>query len=226
MASIPTTMASPFDKGVPALHSGDCLPRKEFHRRYAGYPDDVRFELIGGVVFMASPVRRLHGMYHVELSALLKIYVAETPGTEAADNATVILDDENEPQPDLYLRLRAEFGGQSTTTEDDYVLGAPELVVEIAHSTVAIDLHAKKEMYQRAGVKEYLVLCIEEHELALFDLGHDAIVEPNQDGILCSIVFPGLWLNSTAILAQDTPRSMDILRQSIASDEHGRFVSG
>ena len=60
MASIPTAMASPFDKGVPALHSGDCLQRKEFHRRYAGYPDDVRFELIGGVVFVASPVRRLH----------------------------------------------------------------------------------------------------------------------------------------------------------------------
>ena len=93
-------------------------------------------------------------MYHVELSALLKIYVAETPGTEAADNATVILDDENEPQPDLYLRLQTEFGGQSTTTKDDYVLGAPELVVEIAHSTVAIDLHAKNEMYHRAGVKD------------------------------------------------------------------------
>ena len=89
---------------------------------------------------------------------------------EEADNATVILGDESEPQPDLHLRLLPECGGRSRVNADDYFVGPPELVIEVAHSSEAIDLDAKRRDYERAGVLEYLVLCVREGELRPFDL--------------------------------------------------------
>src|SRR6516165_3930868 len=95
------------------LHNGDHLTQPEFHRRYETYPEDVKFELIGGIVYMASPLFCDHGTYHPELSLVLTFYKAATPGVEVADNMTTILGEESEPQPDLMLRLLTEYGGQS-----------------------------------------------------------------------------------------------------------------
>ncbi len=71
----------------------------------------------------------------------LGVYKAATPGVGLADNATVRLDAENEPQPDALLRM--EIGGQSQITADDYLEGAPELIVEVAASSASYDLHEK-----------------------------------------------------------------------------------
>jgi hypothetical protein len=46
-----------------------------------------------------SPMRRAHGLYHMELGTIVNLYAADTSTEEAADNATVILNEENEPQP-------------------------------------------------------------------------------------------------------------------------------
>jgi Uma2 family endonuclease len=60
----------------------------------------------------------------------------------------------NEPQPDPVLFIP---GRSARIVEDDYIAGAPELVVEISASTVLIDLHDQKEAYRRNGVQEYNV---------------------------------------------------------------------
>ena len=109
---------------LPALHNGDHLTQKEFHRRYEAYPEDVKFELIGGIVYMASPLKREHGMYHPELSLVLSLYKAGTPGVEVADNMTTILGEESEPQPDLMLRVLTDHGGQSAYNTKNYLVGA------------------------------------------------------------------------------------------------------
>src|SRR5262245_23245479 len=122
----------------PLLVNGDCMKQPEFHRRYETYPEDVKFELIGGIVYMASPLRRRHGRYQPKLTVVLERYESATPGLELLDNATTILNEESEPQPDLGLRILSAYGGQSWETEDDYVGGAPELLAEISHSTRSI----------------------------------------------------------------------------------------
>jgi len=48
------------------------------------------------------------------------------------------------------------LSGQSRISQDDYIEGAPELIVEIAASSAAYDLHDKQEAYRRNGVQEYL----------------------------------------------------------------------
>ena len=109
------TTAAPAANGapVPPLYNGDRLTQAEFHRRYEAMPEDVKAELVGGIVYMASPLRRPHGTFHFKLSLVLGLYEAATPGAEGGDNLSTILDDDCEPQPDLLLRIHTECGGQS-----------------------------------------------------------------------------------------------------------------
>ena len=209
---------------VPLLCNGDRMTQAEFHRRYEAYPDDIRFELIGGIVYMASPLRRPHGSYHVTLSLALALYAGETPGVEAGDNATMILGEESEPQPDLALRILPEWGGQSRENEDEYVEGAPELVAEIAYSSRAIDLHQKRQDYERAGVVEYLVLSIEERGLHWFDFRAHRQLRPGREGVYRSRVFPGLWLDPQALAERNSPRIVEVIQKGLASREHVAFV--
>jgi Uma2 family endonuclease len=209
---------------LPPLVPGQRLKQPEFHRRYEAYPEDVKFELIGGVVYMASPLRRAHGGYHPVLSGVLWMYSSATPGIEVLDNTTTILGEESEPQPDLEVRILSAFGGRSRETEADYVQGPPELVAEVAHSSRDIDLGPKRDDYQRAGVVEYLVLCVAEQELHWFDFRAAQPLRPNRRGVWRSKVFPGLWLDGPALLARDSARLTAGVQRGLASRAHAAFV--
>jgi Uma2 family endonuclease len=213
---------------VPELVAGDRLTRDEFERRYHAMPHVKKAELIEGMVYMPSPVRTgLHGRPHVVLATWIGTYMTSTPGTEAAGNATVRLDLENEPQPDVFLRLLPAAGGQSPTSADDYVEGAPELAAEVTASTASYDLHPKKRAYLRNGVREYVVWRTQDEALDWFVLraGRYARLRPEPDGLLRSPTFPGLWLDPAALLAGDYPRVLLVLQQGLASPEHAAFVA-
>jgi hypothetical protein len=62
------------------LYNGDHMKQPEFHRRYLSYPDDKKIELIGGVVYMASPLKRPHGTSSPHITTWLTLYCASTPG--------------------------------------------------------------------------------------------------------------------------------------------------
>ncbi len=206
------------------LHTGDRMRQKEFHRIYEQMPEDFRAELIGGIVYVASPLKWRHGTNHLPLGTLFFTYEGNTPGVESGDNTTILLGEEGEPQPDLYLRILPEFGGQSRTTKDEYVVGAPELISEIAYSSRAIDLHAKLNDYIRYGVLEYLVLCLREKQLRWFDLRANREMQPESDGVFRIRTFPGLWIHAQALLAKDYRRLMATLEKGLATGEHADFV--
>jgi hypothetical protein len=212
------------ERHVPLLVNGDRLTQAEFHRRYEAYPDDTRFELVGGIVYMASPLRWPHGSYTQKLGFTLELYASGTPGVESASNATIILSSESEPQPDLTLRILREYGGRSRLNRSKYVVGPAELLAEIAHSTVAIDLHGKRDDYRAAGVGEYLVVCVEEQELRWFHFKSRREITPDAQGIYRSRIFPGLWIDGPALLARDSTRLAETVRQGLASREHAQFV--
>ena len=106
----PVTRASagpertPAAEPVPALENGDRLTRCEFERRYAARPDLKKAQLVEGVVYMPSPVSVAHAEPHAMIQTVLLVYAASTPGVRGFDNATVRLDLDNEPQPDVLLR--------------------------------------------------------------------------------------------------------------------------
>jgi Uma2 family endonuclease len=210
---------------TPPLESGDSLTRAEFERRYQAMSDIKKAELIEGVVYMASPLRyRNHGVPHAQIMGWLLTYVANTPGVGIADNTTVRLDADNEPQPDALLRI--EVGGQSRISEDDYVEGAPELIVEIAASSASIDLHDKLKAYRRNQVQEYLVWRVYDGEFDWYRLteGEYKLLNVNADGILCSQVFPGLWLDVSALLSGDLAKVLAVCQQGLTTVEHQQFI--
>jgi len=206
------------------LHSGDRMTREEFHRIYEQMPDDFEAELVGGTVYVSSPLKRRHGTNHLPLGSLFFAYEGHTPGVESGDNTTILLGEFAEPQPDLYLRILPEFGGQSRTTADDFVEGAAELLSEIAHSSRSMDLHSKQEDYRRYGVLEYLVICLRERRLRWFDLRADKELFPDADGVYRIRTFPGLWIHGGALLAKDFQQLMTTLQQGLATPEHNTFV--
>ena len=211
---------------IPPLENGDKLTRYEFERRYHAMPNLKKAELIEGVVYVASPLRiKSHGEPHAYIMTWLGVYKAATPGIGFADNTTVLLDTDNEPQPDALLRI--ETGGQSKINKDDYVEGAPELIVEIAASSASYDLHEKLKVYRRNQVQEYLIWRVYDYQFDWFRLqqGEYIQLQPNGDNITCSQVFPGLWLDKTALLAGDLGKVLTVVQQGLVSPEYEDFIS-
>src|SRR4051794_3739524 len=222
MSAVTRPAAHPANE--PKLQDGARMSQPEFHRLYEQTPEDFKAELIEGVVYVASPLKIRHGKNHIQLGTLLCLYEAQTPGVECCDNTTVILGPDNEPQPDLFLRVLPECGGQSRTTPDDYVEGPPELVAEVADSTRSVDLKEKRQEYARHGVLEYLVLDLRDNRLHWFDLRAGRDLWPDADGVYRIGRFPGLWLHGEGLIAHDSQRLLATLDAGLATREHAEFV--
>src|SRR4051794_37223759 len=175
---------SAVEHGVPPLIPGDFLSRAEFLRRWEAMPEIKRAELIGGIVYMPSPVTTRHGDTENDVATWLGVYKASTPGCAAANNATWLMGEESAPQPDLSLRILPEYGGQSRM-EGRYAGGAPEFLAEVCLSSTAYDLHQKLEVYQEAGVQEYLAVLMRERQLRWHRLadGRFQVVPAPDDGV-------------------------------------------
>lgn len=211
---------------IPRLEPGDHLDQKTFHERYEAMPNGVKAELIGGVVYMPAALKRSHGRSHSLLMYWLGAYEEATPGVEVYDNATTIMGEESEPQPDACLIIHPDRGGQMRFTEDNYLHGAAEFVAEVASSTESFDLHGKKREYEQAGVREYLVVALRQTRVFWFLNRNGRFVEHDcgEGGVFCSKVFPGLWLDPQALVNFDSRQLTRTLRSGLATQEHADFV--
>ncbi len=215
------------NREIPPLESGDRLTRTEFMRRYDAMPD-VKAELIEGVVYVSSPVRhKKHGRPHSWVICWLINYGAGTPGVEGSDNSIILLDIDNTPQPDALLFVKPEYGGRVKINVDDYIEGAPDLVVEIAASSASYDLHDKFNAFRRNGVREYIVYRVLEGQVDWFVLqeGRYVALSPSADGLLHSTIFPGLWLDAAALIRGDLAAVLAAVQQGLCSSEHAEFAS-
>jgi Uma2 family endonuclease len=230
--SQPTTESTPevpTNGQVPPLENGDRLTRAEFERRYAAMPHLKKAELIEGVVYVPSPVRhRRHGRPHILLAGWLLAYEGGTPGVEASADGTARLDLDNEPQPDALLIIDPARGGQCRISRDDYIEGAPELVAEISASSVSYDVNVKLNVYRRNGVREYVVWRVLDREVDWYVLraGQYELLRPDPFGRLRSEVFPGLWLDVTALLRGDVAAVLGVVQEGMRSPEHAEFAAG
>jgi Uma2 family endonuclease len=226
--------ASPTDTlqppaALPPLDSGDRLTRSEFERRYDAMPHIKKAELIEGMVYMPSPVRvRSHGKPHGQIMGWVCVYCAATPGVDFADNATLRLDLDNEPQPDAMLWIDEAAGGRCHISDDDYLEGPPELIVEVAASSASYDLHDKLQVYRRNGVPEYVVWRVYDRQVDWFRLENEryVTVPPDTAGIIHSRALPGLRLAVTALIDGDLAGVLAELHTGLASAEHQAFVDG
>ena len=216
-------VANKFAATTPPLENGDRLTCQEFERRYADMPNLKKAELIEGVVYVPAALRfKSHGQPHANIIGWLWFYKINTPKVELGDNATVRLDLDNMPQPDAILMID---GGQTRLSSDDYIEGAPELIVEIAASSAAYDLYDKKRVYRRHGVKEYLVWRVYDQEFDWFYLekGEYIKLPADEQGVIRSLTFPGLWLAVSALLSGKMEEVLAKLQQGLNSEQQQDF---
>ncbi|MBP8122746.1 MAG: Uma2 family endonuclease [Caldilineaceae bacterium] len=215
----------PTKRPVPPLENGDRLTQAEFHRRYVAMRQVKKVELIEGVVHMPSPIRRSHASAHAAVMGALFVYAAATPDVEVGDNATVFLDMDNEVQPDALLRLAVN--GASLVNANDYIQGPPELIVEIAGTSAAYDLHAKKHVYRRSGVQEYAIWVLYDNDFLWFRLveGEYMRIQPDETGVIRSVSFPGLWINVPALLAGELSAVLQTVQHGLADESNRETTS-
>ena len=209
----------------PPIREGDRLDSEEFLRRWQAMPELKRAELINGTVFlMASPVSLVHSDAHTEMIRWLLSYDEATPGCQAGVDCTWKMGPKDVPQPDLFLRILPEYGGQSRV-EQPYAAGAPELIVEVSGSSLSRDLGVKLELYRRVGVLEYVTVLLEQEKVTWRRLSRGRYLEikPDGDGLLRSRVFGGLWLDPAALWSRK--RSVrTAVEKGLRSLEHTAFV--
>lgn len=212
------------EQEAPPLAAGMRLTREQFLELWEMHPEIRRAELIGGVVYMPSPLSWDHGRTDDDVGVWLSTYRVNTPGTDSASNATTMLL-EDAPQPDRQLRILPECGGKACV-EGKYLGGPAELIAEVCLSSTSYDLNQKFDLYEFAWVQEYLAILMYEQVIRWHHLvdGRYQIMPPDAGGIWRSRVFPGLWLDGQALLMRDMPKVLAVLQNGLASAEHQAFV--
>jgi len=203
------------------------LDVEEFRRRSEALPEIKKVELINGIVYMPPPVSDDHSTPHSIASTWIGVYSAHTPGTQPHIDRTVQCIGHTQVQPDVCLVLLPEWGGKTFVNERKELAGSPELVFEVAASSVNYDLFEKKNAYHANQVQEYIVWQTLDHRLDWFEWTPAAYVScaPDAKGIIKSKAFPGLWLNASALLQGRNDLVLKTVEQGARSPEHKRFVA-
>ena len=204
LAPPPASAAAP----ESPLRDGMRMRQPEFHRLYERMPENVRAELIGGVVYLEDPavmMKKQHGGLGHLVQHWISLYCDAVPDLEPYDGTTVILGEYGEPEPDATLRRPPA----SHTEEGDFVESPPELVVEVSDATRTRDFGPERRDYERYGVAEYVIVDVRRDRVVWYvrdESDRFVILKPDADGLLKSRVFPGLWLDPGALLERDRKR--------------------
>jgi len=136
---------------------------------YMSWPDAERLELIAGEIYNMSPAPTIKhqgivGDFYNQLKQQLKgksciPYVAPVD---------VVLSNDDVVQPDVLVVC-----DPAKITENN-IQGAPDLVVEVLSPSTALkDMREKKLLYERSGVREYVVIDPLEEYVQRFCLQND-----------------------------------------------------
>jgi Uma2 family endonuclease len=174
------------------------------------WPDDGRrHELIDGDHWVMPSPLTSHQRIVVRLCTSLSAYLAEWPAGEVlVAPVDVVLSPHDVVVPDLIVVLREQSG----LVTDAHVRGAPAVVVEVlSPGTRARDATLKRDLYHRAGVREYWMVDPDRASVlicrwdALDGTAEESELAAKQDEFLTSPILPGWSFPLRAIFG---PRSL------------------
>lgn len=101
------------------------------------------------------------------------------------------------------------------------------MAFEIAATSAAYDLHAKFNAYRRNRVQEYAVWRVYERRVDWWEWreGRYEPLQPDDDGVIRSRVFPGLHLAVEALLEGDLAQVLAVLQGGLETEAHAAFVA-
>jgi Uma2 family endonuclease len=166
--------ALPDDGRIFELIDGDIV--------VAAAPGEPHLDAVMKFVFLLAPFERVH--------QLGKLYVA--PYELRLPTGDIV-------EPDLFFLTKARW----SMRRGSHVEGVPDLIIEVVSpSSRTRDLVVKRRIYQGAGVPEYWIADPELRVLDALTL-HDGRFQPipRVDGVVCSVVLPGLEVDVDELFA-------------------------
>lgn len=153
--------AAPADFAADAFTAADFLQMLDL-----GAFEDMRAELVGGVIEKMAPAHGEHGMQNFDVASKL----AQAFGKSAfiAIDLAVVIDDKTVRGIDIAIS-RTRFPKGPASGSD--IL----MAVEIAETTLGRDLGAKATEYARAGIPTYWVVDLNGHAVHV-------MTEPDESG--------------------------------------------
>ncbi len=123
------------------------------YKDYLTWPEDERWEIIDGVAYNMSPAPKVkHQRIVGNLFNSLKHSVDKQCPVFSAPT-DVVFDEFNVVQPDVFVVC-----DRGKITEDN-IQGAPDLIIEVVSPATEVkDRREKKDLYERFGVKEYIIV--------------------------------------------------------------------
>ncbi len=169
--------------------------KKVSYQEYLSWPDEPRYEIINGIPYLhAAPLRQHQQILTrllVELHAIFKKRNCEVYPAPFDVRLSAAIDEEEFQvvQPDL-----------SVICDDNKLdvrgcKGAPELIVEVlSPSTWKRDRIEKLNLYQKYGVREYVLIYPNEKIVEQYKLNENGQYEPpvifNENDDYTSTIFP------------------------------------
>jgi Uma2 family endonuclease len=151
-----------------------------------------------GMAALGNPHSRDHG---IVMGAVFLFATLEELDLDIHDNCTYRKTGYAEVQPDAsyYLGTNAEIVPWEATIIDLDVYPAPDLVIEVAYSSLADDRGEKRLLYESLGVKEYWIIDVQNVSIWAF-----TVADRGSRRIEQSLVLPGLEI---AVLEEAFRRS-------------------
>jgi len=130
------------------------IKQKYTYRDYLTWDDDERWEIIGGEAYNMTPAPIVsHQEIVVNFAHLLKTKLKGKSCTPFVSPIDVVLSEENVVQPDVIVVCDKQ------KIQKTHIAGAPDLVIEVlSPSTSLRDRREKKDLYEKFGVKEYILV--------------------------------------------------------------------
>jgi Uma2 family endonuclease len=147
-------MRSFFPDGDRAMSAHALQTHRYTWSDYQSWPEDERWEIIDGVAYNMSPAPSTrHQTVTLKFAAKLEQKLSGKRCRPFVAPTDVKFSETDVVQPDILVVC------DPSKITSSHIEGAPDLVVEVlSPSTLPKDLREKKALYQRGGVKEYLVI--------------------------------------------------------------------
>jgi len=177
--------------------------KKVTYQDYLTWPDGERWEIINGEAWAMTPAPTIgHQRILRNTARTLTIFFKEHPCELFLAPTDVVLDTINIVQPDLLVVC-----DPAKVTEAN-IQGTPDLIIEIASpSTKLMDKRDKKALYEKFGVKEYVIIYSDDTLVERFRMEGGKFEGPdvfNWDERWISFAFPDLEILLWEIFGKDS----------------------
>jgi Uma2 family endonuclease len=173
--------------------------------------EDVKAELLDGVMVVHSPEKTRHEDVFGFLFPLMRIFAIRTKQAKVLGSmATVHLGECRKVKPDI-AAVRLE---RAHIITEDAIEGVPDLVLEIvSESTRRYDFGEKRKVYEEAGVPEIWLVDFERKVVMVVRrVGRRYRSEAKSRGILRSQVMKGFWLRVEWLWQKELPDPTECLQ--------------